>query len=103
MHMHRPDVLFQYSIDALQMNIESRMVLETLKEMADLRRNDPKAYALLTNEHLCDMCNTIHVDGDLCDPTTCEHDYDSDKADDGWMVCIYCHDEQPDDYDGDDY
>jgi hypothetical protein len=50
MHMHRPDVLHQYSLDALQMNIESRMVLAFLKEMSDLRRDDPKAYALMTEQ-----------------------------------------------------
>lgn len=103
MHMHRPDVMHQYSLDALETMMSVKETMKALQQLSDLKRDDPKAYALYTNQHLCDMCNTIHVDGEPCDPTTCEHDYDSCKGDDGWMVCIYCDDEQPDDYDGDDY
>lgn len=105
MHMHRPDVLHQYSLDALETMMSVKETMKALQQLSDLKRDDPMAYnrLILETPHDCDMCNTRHIDGDLCDPTTCEHDYDSDKADDGWMVCIYCHDEQPDDYDGDDY
>jgi len=106
MHMHRSDVMHQYSMDALEMMISVKETMKALKQLSDLRRNDPMAYnrLLLETPHDCDMCNTRHIDGEhACDPTTCEHDYDWQKGDDGWMVCIYCGDEQPDDYDGDDY
>jgi len=78
---------------------------EMAYQMSDAVRtaNEKKKDDDAMKAHECDMCNTRHIDGDLCDPTTCEHDYDSPKWADGWMVCIYCGDEQPDDYDGDDY
>lgn len=106
MHMHRPDVLHQFSLDALETMMSVKETMKALQQLSDLKRDDPMAYnrLILETPHDCDMCNTRHIDGEPCDPTTCEHDYDSSDGDDGWMVCIYCGDEQPDDNDEwDDY
>ncbi len=90
--MHRTDVMHQYSLDALRTMMDAKEMMSDVKLIVELSK-----------QHDCGMCNTRHVDGEPCDADSCEHDYDSSKGDDGWMVCIYCHDEQPDDYDGDDY
>ena len=52
------------------------------------------------NPSPCDLCHTHHIDGEPCNPKTCEHDYDHSEGDYGWMVCIYCADETGDDRDG---
>ena len=51
MHMHRPDVMHQYSMDALEMMMSVKEMMGALKQLHDLRRNDPKAYALLAKQN----------------------------------------------------
>lgn len=52
------------------------------------------------NPSPCDLCHTHHIDGEPCDSKTCEHDYDHNEGDYGYMVCTYCGDETGDDRDG---
>jgi len=51
--------------------------------------------------HDCPICKTEHVDGEPCDPATCEH-HDYEYTENGWMECIYCGHETESDDDGDD-
>ena len=73
----------------------AQSMADAVQHAADIKNDNDAMKA-----HECDMCNTRHIDGNLCDANSCEHDYDSDKADDGWMVCIYCHHETEWDDDG---
>jgi len=38
----------------------------------------------------CDQCMTHHIDGELCNQSSCDHDYDILESIDGWVSCQWC-------------